>query len=495
MDNGNKIELTHKEVALFLGDDLKKFNKRTARPYNLEEEYAKTKKNHQALVWILLAACFVFVGVGTFITVKSVSASNEKITVNIDTFNDLNLKELLGMVSSSQNLYEDALRTKENILAERDEKLTAAAQKRENDLFVLQSVAKVSSKESISESTKKIQEQYEQTVNQINSAYEFRISEINNLISEYDKNLSGFDSEKVITAKANESVIDSQKQLNDLRMAKIVKSYNSQIKELRSQLEQQQKQAVEEQRNAVEKVRQLYQAKIDLLDPDARSQSEIQDQIILETGIPKTISSTTSIQFNKHFDGQSYLSQSKAPSQIFTDSIKNAAVDLEDLNTIANRFSTIPLENTIRHYVPAMQRIAYHITTNMADAEQKMQTDIDDLKETVEKNESQIKELESGYDAICNSNKNEISQGCIINASNIDNLKIYLTSAGKSMFNENVSSLVGQIRENRRINCELVVTKNGESYSAAVKKDSKYLSTEDLIPGAKIYLVLPKQTD
>ena len=48
MDNGNKVSLTHKEVALFLGDELKNFNKKAAKPYNLEKEYAKTKKNHQA---------------------------------------------------------------------------------------------------------------------------------------------------------------------------------------------------------------------------------------------------------------------------------------------------------------------------------------------------------------------------------------------------------------------------------------------------------------
>lgn len=262
MDNGNKIELTHKEVALFLGDDLKKFNRRTAKPYDLEAEYAKTKKNHQALVWILLAACFVFVGIGTFITVKSVSNSNEKISVNIDTFSDLNLKELLNMVGTSQNSYDEAVRTKENLEAMLQNDLDSATRKRENDNFTLKSISFYTKKSDLEARQKKIDDDYNKAVRAAHQKYDSQISKAEEEIKKYKTQMDGYDSTMVSQAKKAESSIDSQKQLNDMKFKKQTEKNQQQINELRKQLADEQIRAKEEMQNAIDEVQRTYQAQI-----------------------------------------------------------------------------------------------------------------------------------------------------------------------------------------------------------------------------------------
>lgn len=262
MDNGNKIELTHKEVALFLGDDLKKFNRRTAKPYNLEKEYAKTKKNHQALVWILLATCFVFVGVGTFITVKSVSNSNEKISVNIDTFSDLNLKELLNMVGTSQNSYDEAVRTKENLEAMLQNDLDSATRRRENDNFTLKSISFYTKKSDLEARQKKIDDDYNKAVRAAHQKYDSQISKAEEEIKKYKTQMDGYDSTMVSQAKKAESSIDSQKQLNDMKFKKQTEKNQQQINELRKQLADEQIRAKEEMQNAIDEVQRTYQAQI-----------------------------------------------------------------------------------------------------------------------------------------------------------------------------------------------------------------------------------------
>ena len=152
MDNDNKInELqeaqTHKEVQLFLKDELKNLSYSKAAQYNLEEEYARTKQHKNRSVVIILCVCavvvsFLVVGLTLFIT-----SQNRKIKVNIDTFNDLNLRALLNSAGRTESLYASALQAKEMLVSQRDDELNAADQKRENDLYVLRTVSKVSSKD------------------------------------------------------------------------------------------------------------------------------------------------------------------------------------------------------------------------------------------------------------------------------------------------------------------------------------------------------------
>ena len=400
MDNDNKInELqeaqTHKEVQLFLKDELKNLSYSKAAQYNLEEEYARTKQHKNRSVVIILCVCavvvsFLVVGLTLFIT-----SQNRKIKVNIDTFNDLNLRALLNSAGRTESLYSSALQAKEMLVSQRDDELNAADQKRENDLYVLRTVSKVSSKDAIARKNLQIQEEYKKSIKSIREKYEPEIQAADAKIAEIKEKLSGYDSEKLSAAQADEAVLDSQKQLNDIQIRNLEKKYQNRISELKTQMILQQREAVKQQREAVEKVRKTYQAKIDLLDPDARSQSAIQDQIILETGIPKNAVSTAEIQFNSRFEPSDYISQFKSPSEVFSSSVKDAAVYLDGLNTIANRFSTIPLENTIRHYVPAMQRLAFSITTEMAQAQKQMQTQIDGLETEISQKNAQISEFKT----------------------------------------------------------------------------------------------------
>ena len=162
MDNDNKIKAkslagAHEEVQLFLKDELKSLSYSKAAQYNLEQEYARTKKNKNRAVVIIIASCFFAVALLTLGLSLFIRSSNNSITVNIDTFDDLNLRTLLNSAGRAEDLYQNAVRYRDNLITSRDEELTAAEQKRENDLYTLQSVAKVSSKKAIEEKRTAIQ--------------------------------------------------------------------------------------------------------------------------------------------------------------------------------------------------------------------------------------------------------------------------------------------------------------------------------------------------
>ncbi len=495
MDNDNKVnalssEQTHKEVQLFLRDELQKLKSSHSAQYNLEKEYALTKKNKNKSVVIILCVCALSVILLVAGLTFYIYRQNKNIKVNIETFNDLNLKALLNSAGRAESLYANALQSKDILIGQRDDELSAAEQKRENDLYVLSSVSRVSDKDSITKKTAQIQSEYIKTVKAIKEKYDPKIAEADEQLSLYKEKLSGYDSEKLSAAQANEAVLDSQKQLNDIQMSTMEKRYQARIDDLKTQMALQQREAVRQQRQAVENVRRTYQAKIDLLDPDARSQSNLQDQIILETGIPKDAVALSAIEFNKHFQPSQYTMQFKSPSPAFSDSLKQASIYLEDLNTIANRFSTIPLENTIRHYVPAMQRLAYSITTDMAEAQQKMQVQIDSLKTDIEHKTSEILEFEKAFEAICASDPQFPSQACITDSSDKNKFKLYVTQAGKSFFTQETQTLDAQIRDKKKVLLDLSVTKNAGTFTATPKLPQKNASPVAVEAGAKVYFLI-----
>ncbi|MBQ0051137.1 MAG: hypothetical protein KBT11_03630 [Treponema sp.] len=486
MDNADKIDFTHKEVALFLGDDLKQQNQKEPKQYNLEEEYAKTPKNTQKKVWLLLALCFFVVGAGTILTTALVSNSNQKIAVKIDTFNDLNLRSLLNMVGRSQSSYDNAVRQKENLEIELKDSLEQALQKRDNDLFTLKSVASVSTKDSIQARQEKIQENYEEAVKKAHAEFDPQIENIIEEIKRFEGQINGYDAGMLSKAREAESSIDSQKQLHDMEMKSQASNFTKKIKELRVELINQQIKANEEQRAAVEEVRQIYQAKIDQLDPKAREQSSDQDKIILGIGIENSASSTTlwnSVD-ELNFIEENFTSTSKAPSENFTNALSKSQKNLQNLKTIAMRFKPIPMENSIKDYVPAMLRHSYQIANDMAEGQQKMQAEIDKLQQEVDFQNSFLEHFvtQLGCD------------GVILNSADEGKMKIYISEAKRSLF-ENAPTLNAQITTNTKT--ELTLFIEGNDYFAAKKAESddgkKKSAAYQIQTGDKITIILQKK--
>ena len=386
MDNAIEIsrKLTHKEVALFLGDELKKYTNEPVVTYNLEEEYAKTAKHKKPFVWVLLGICFFVVGAGTFTTIGLVSHSNHKISINIDSFHDLNLRALLNSAGRTQNLYDNAVKNKETLIQNMNDELSQAEQKRNMDLFTLQSVASVSTKASLEARREKIEEEYMDTASEIHKNYDSKITEAEEEIKRYESKMNSYNSERLHQAKDAQATIDSTKQLHDIEMKAQADRYEKKLKELRDQLASQKVKAAQEQKAAVEEVRKNFQAKIDLLDPKAREQNREQNEILLDAGIKnKTAPSKLwgnveklAFKENDYTDEQSSFD--------YAETIKDAARELEESRILALRFKPIPMENSIKDYVPAIMHQSYQVANNLAESGFKMQVELRNLQDFAE---------------------------------------------------------------------------------------------------------------
>ena len=165
MGNDNKIteeeksNQIHKEVMLFLGKELERIHKTSnEQTYNIEKEYAKSKKNHSPFSAIMLISCFLIVLAIAFFMTKKISSQNEEIAVSVAEFDVLNLKNLLNPVGAAQTNYDNAVKKRATIEGDMTVKLKAAEDAHTNDIFVIDSMTRLTKKkrtELVNEAEKK----------------------------------------------------------------------------------------------------------------------------------------------------------------------------------------------------------------------------------------------------------------------------------------------------------------------------------------------------
>src|SRR5574344_1831145 len=179
MDNDNhvieSIPSSHRnEVLLFLKDELQPLSHDKPHAYDLDAEYAKTKRNRSSSIWILMALCLVGAGLITFGISRYVDYQNKHIKVSIDVFNDLNLRYLLDIVSQTKEQHDNAVQEKSELEAELATGEKQAERKRDADLFTLQSL-----KLNAAETRRRraaIQSEYAEALQSLHGTYDVKIA-------------------------------------------------------------------------------------------------------------------------------------------------------------------------------------------------------------------------------------------------------------------------------------------------------------------------------
>ena len=191
MGNDNKIteeeksKQIHKEVMLFLGKELERIHQTSSeQSYDIQKEYAKTKKNHSPFSAHMLVGCFLIVLAIAFLMTKTITSHNEEISVSVAEFDDLNLKNLLNTVGAAQINYENAVKKRATIEGDMVVKIKAAEDTRTNDIFVIDSMTRLTKKkrdELIEEAEKK----YSDALAAVHEEYDVQLIQADKEIQEY----------------------------------------------------------------------------------------------------------------------------------------------------------------------------------------------------------------------------------------------------------------------------------------------------------------------
>ena len=438
MGNDNKIteeqksNQIHKEVMLFLGKELERIHQTSSeQTYNIEKEYAKTRKNHSPFSALMLIGCFLVVLAIAFIITKTISSKNEDISVSVAAFDDLNLKNLLNTVGAAQTNYENAVKKRATIEGDMSVKLKAADETRTNDLFVIESMTRLTKKKK-AELEAEADKKYKEAVAAIHEEYDGQLVQADKEIQEYKSQLAEFDAAKVQAAQEKEKALDTERRVKELEQKKIKDQYELRISELNQKLADTQKRSSEDMRRAVGSVSEQYQAEIALLDPKLNDSKA--GKIIAET------KKSSAADFN----GASTLNARGITSQNLTGAMNDYQKLYDDYKYLDKALVALPQKNSIPSYVAASRKLVNQMGaafTNTAvslyNENVELNGKINSLSGELAESQKQIKLQQASYEvAYDNLLSLAKTNAVLVYATNYENMRVYIAEKARYLITE-----------------------------------------------------------
>lgn len=281
MDNDNKVIIQKPEVELFLQDDIYAFNREKPRMYDLEKEFAEVKKNKKHTILWPLIILFVISIILTFGITYYIRYQNRQITVNVDVFEDINLRKLLDMVSKIESQIDETKKTKVKTEERRLLALDGALSEKEAELITIDSLP-ISSNERNAR-IEEAEAKYEASVAEITEKYDNEIAMLDITLKDLEDQLNAYDSANIERAQQQQAAIDSQRQLYEIEKQQLTENYEATIKDLQEQLTLLQEKEITMRVEITEEIAAQYQSQYSALEQQFTERLESLDPTVTDS--------------------------------------------------------------------------------------------------------------------------------------------------------------------------------------------------------------------
>ena len=404
MDNDNKIislnkdttvsDQRHKEVLLFLNDELNRLQTvNSSDSYNLEEEYAKTRKNKSPFVFILLFVSALIVVLVAWGITAGIEKQNSEITVNLQEFEGLNVKNLLDSVSKVQANYDSAMKNKMNIMSDRDVALRKAEEKRDSDLFLIDSL-NLDSKETQKRKAS-VQEEYEEAIALVAQVYDPQLDIADKELAEYKKQLDEYDTSKLEAARKQEQALDSERRVHQLEIDKISKEYEQRIAEIQNAFANERKNNAEQIRSSLTEVSQKYINEIALLDPN------------LKTDKMKPLVDIYASMNSEEFDAEAFARDNEIDDETLVKGLAEFQGRYVQYNSVREPMEAIPYKNSMPAYLKTTKGLVENMGKAFEDTALKVQSEKKELNGKIDELNQEISGLNNKIEKIKSDNEAE----------------------------------------------------------------------------------------
>ena len=266
MDNDYKVIIQKPEVELFLQDDVYAFNREKPQVYDLEKEFAKVKAQKKHTILWPLIILFIVSAVLTFGITRYITYQNRQISVNVDVFEDINLRKLLDMVSRLEEQVKQAKNSKARAENRMQTELETALAEKDAEIFTVQALP-ISAKEK-NKKIAEIETNYESQIAEINSRYTKEFEALDLEIESLQEQINAYDSANVERAQQQQAAIDSQRQLFELEKKQLTENYENTINQLQTQVNAMKAEELSIRKKITEEISREYQAQFESLEKE-----------------------------------------------------------------------------------------------------------------------------------------------------------------------------------------------------------------------------------
>lgn len=365
MDNDNKIirinpsdddSQESKEVMLFLEEELVPLKKRKrVTTYDLEKEYAKTKKNRAYSIWIIMSLTVAVVVLATWVTVKGMTVKTDELDVTLEAFEDLNLRNLFDALTKTQDLYEKAAKTKAELQAAYDARMSQATKSRDADLEYIRRLKLA--KKNKDERDAAVHSRFRKTISEIHEEFDEKLQAAELELKQYEEQLKSFDSENVAKAQNWEKEMDSQRQVHEIEKTKLTEDYENQITSLKQQMTENQERSYRERRLAINDLASQYEARIAKLDPQVKDAD-------VKSAIEKASEAAAQANFSPDAINQNVT----ITDEEYTEQLNALKEKYDSFVVLNNAAQSIPYSNGMSNVLNSQRQLANDMTNSIAAA-------------------------------------------------------------------------------------------------------------------------------
>ncbi len=239
---GEPDDRIEKSKLVFLRELADEFRREQAY-YDVGREFARTRQNRSFLVPGVVLGLLVLLSAGALALTFNIQRNIDNIRVDIRDFEDVNLREVLDQVKNLETDMQSALREKEALAVERDNRLQVihADALRRIDLLANENL----SEDERLQRVQSIRAREGREVRAVEGEYAPKRAALDKKVNEIQSRRDQYDARQLEQAREREEILnnqrklfehqlDQQKQFYESRIAKLVADYQAQIRDLRA---------------------------------------------------------------------------------------------------------------------------------------------------------------------------------------------------------------------------------------------------------------------
>lgn len=229
--NTDAQALVVRSRALFLRDVQHQLARREL--YNLDEEFAKTRKNRSPVVLLSVSAFVVVMVAAGIIVTTYIQRRSQNVPVNIAAFQDVNLMSLLDRAKQLNDQLNSADQELSGLKTAQANEIQAAQMSASQQIQLVDNmmIGNAEKQRRIAA----IRGNLAGRIGGIDASYAPKIKAAEAAIASINTKLAQYDTTQMQQAKKQEAILNNQQHLFDMQMQKTVSYYQGEIKNLNAQ--------------------------------------------------------------------------------------------------------------------------------------------------------------------------------------------------------------------------------------------------------------------
>ena len=235
MDNDNEIkkaddvevkDLVEQSKLVFLREVIDDFRRKQAL-YDAGTEFAKTKKNRSPIVPLVVLGMTLLFVLGAVAVTLYIQEMSKKITVGIQEFEDVNLKDVLDAAKRNEQDMQQAKRELETLNRGMEVEIQTVRDETRRELELI-GTERISQDEK-NQKIRAANAREARRIDAIQANYNPKVQEKNKAIKAIQAKVDEYDSRQVEKARKQEEVLNNQQRLFKMELDKTTKYYEDRL--------------------------------------------------------------------------------------------------------------------------------------------------------------------------------------------------------------------------------------------------------------------------